>query len=178
MITGHGKKLAAQPSLSKLRLLDNSFPPATPDLRLADLRIASFTPQPVCNQDFAPKSFISRILTVPSQSIPSVFKILHKTRGEGLLGGPFMTRSHRGMGGKAKLAFALLATLLIVAASSISAHAQAQPNGVQATSIPLFEPAGIAYDAAGNMYIAELNENLIRNVFTTTVADPATLIVP
>ena len=70
--------------------------------------------------------------------------------------------------------FALLAAIFIFAAGPVLAHAQAQPNNVEATSLPLFQPAGVAYDAGGNMYIAELNENLIRKVdshgLITTIA--------
>jgi len=47
-------------------------------------------------------------------------------------------------------------------------------NGIQATTVPLTLPAGIAFDAAGNLYIADLNDNVIRKVdlagIVTTVA--------
>ncbi|HEY4382565.1 MAG TPA: hypothetical protein VGN01_19630 [Acidobacteriaceae bacterium] len=54
-------------------------------------------------------------------------------------------------------------------------HAQiAPPNNVQATAAALNAPAGIAYDAAGNLYIADLNDNVVREVnvagIVTTVA--------
>jgi sugar lactone lactonase YvrE len=47
-------------------------------------------------------------------------------------------------------------------------------SGIQATTAPLALPAGIAFDAAGNLYIADLNDNIIRKVdvagIITTVA--------
>ncbi|GGG83925.1 hypothetical protein GCM10011585_29590 [Edaphobacter dinghuensis] len=48
------------------------------------------------------------------------------------------------------------------------------PSNVQATAATLAAPAQIAYDAAGNLYIADLNDNIIRKVdlagIVTTVA--------
>ncbi len=60
-------------------------------------------------------------------------------------------------------------------AGSFNAQAQSGPaNNVQATAAPLAAPAQIAYDAAGNLYIADLNDNVIRKVdlagIVTTVA--------
>jgi len=50
----------------------------------------------------------------------------------------------------------------------------AQQNGIQATTAPLALPAGIAFDSSGNLYIADLNNNVIRKIDTagiiTTVA--------
>ena len=47
-------------------------------------------------------------------------------------------------------------------------------NGIQATTASLALPAGIAFDTAGNLYIADLNDNIIRKVdiagIITTVA--------
>jgi sugar lactone lactonase YvrE len=62
-----------------------------------------------------------------------------------------------------------------LAAGGSSALAQgAPPNNVQATAAPLAAPAQIAYDSAGNLYIADLNDNVIRKVdlagIVTTVA--------
>jgi sugar lactone lactonase YvrE len=62
-----------------------------------------------------------------------------------------------------------------LAAGGSSAQAQNGPaNNVQATAAPLAAPAQIAYDAAGNLYIADLNDNVIRKVdlagIVTTVA--------
>ncbi len=68
------------------------------------------------------------------------------------------------------IAFAFLAL-----AGCLSGHAQsAPPNGVQATSTPVLRPHGVAYDASGNYYIADTDQNVIRKVNTagtiTTVA--------
>ncbi|WP_213803524.1 Ig-like domain repeat protein [Granulicella sp. dw_53] len=54
-------------------------------------------------------------------------------------------------------------------------NAQTAPiNNIQATMAPLASPAGIAYDRAGNLYIADLRNNIIRRVdlagIITTVA--------
>jgi len=62
-----------------------------------------------------------------------------------------------------------------LAAGGSSALAQSgPPSNVQATAAPLAAPAQIAYDAAGNLYIADLNDNVIRKVdlagIVTTVA--------
>jgi hypothetical protein len=67
----------------------------------------------------------------------------------------------------------ILATIMAVCCCAL--HAQtAPPNNVQATSAGMNSPAGIAYDAAGNLYIADLNDNVIREVslagIVTTVA--------
>ncbi|HEV2710698.1 MAG TPA: SMP-30/gluconolactonase/LRE family protein [Edaphobacter sp.] len=71
----------------------------------------------------------------------------------------------------------LLAVVLAMGfgAGSFNAQAQSGPaNNVQATAAPLTAPAQIAYDAAGNLYIADLNDNVIRKVdlagIVTTVA--------
>ena len=66
-------------------------------------------------------------------------------------------------------------TLVAMMVAGASATAQsAPPNGVEATSAPLIRPHGVAYDASGNYYIADTDENLIREVSTagivTTVA--------
>jgi sugar lactone lactonase YvrE len=59
--------------------------------------------------------------------------------------------------------------------SSFRAIAQTAPaNNVQATAASLAAPAQVAYDTAGNLYIADLNDNVIRKVdlagIVTTVA--------
>lgn len=70
----------------------------------------------------------------------------------------------------------LLASLVIgMLAAGPRAQAQGSPaNNVQATAAPLTSPAQIAYDAAGNLYIADVNDNVIRKVdlagIVTTVA--------
>jgi hypothetical protein len=54
------------------------------------------------------------------------------------------------------------------------AHPRAVANGVEATTVPVSLPAGLAYDAAGNLYIAAMNDQVIRKVdlngIITTVA--------
>ncbi|WP_433984647.1 hypothetical protein RBB78_08425 [Tunturiibacter empetritectus] len=54
------------------------------------------------------------------------------------------------------------------------AGAQTPPSGIQATAASRALPAQIAFDAAGNLYIAELNNHIIREVnlagIVTTVA--------
>jgi hypothetical protein len=42
--------------------------------------------------------------------------------------------------------------------------ANGPPGNIQATAASLDAPAGIAYDTAGNLYIADLNHNVIREV--------------
>jgi len=44
------------------------------------------------------------------------------------------------------------------------AHPRALSNGVEATTVPLSVPAGLAYDTVGNLYIAVLGDNVIRKV--------------
>ena len=39
-----------------------------------------------------------------------------------------------------------------------------QPNGVEATAAPLVSPYGLAFDSAGNIYITDSGDNLIREV--------------
>jgi sugar lactone lactonase YvrE len=68
-------------------------------------------------------------------------------------------------------------TRILVAVSVSGSAAQAQttrPGNIQATAASLDAPAGIAYDTAGNLYIADLNHNVIREVnvagIVTTIA--------
>jgi sugar lactone lactonase YvrE len=69
----------------------------------------------------------------------------------------------------------LMSLLVAVSLSGSAAQAQTTPPGnIQATAASLDAPAGIAYDAAGNLYIADLNHNMIREVtvagIITTIA--------
>jgi sugar lactone lactonase YvrE len=69
----------------------------------------------------------------------------------------------------------LMSLLAAVSASGSAVQAQTAPPGnIQATAASLDAPAGIAYDAAGNLYIADLNHNVIREVtvagIITTIA--------
>jgi hypothetical protein len=57
------------------------------------------------------------------------------------------------------------ATLLLVG----GAAAQAPVNGVQATTVPLSLPGGLAYDSLGNLYIAATNDHVVRVVSPTGV---------
>lgn len=69
----------------------------------------------------------------------------------------------------------VLTPALAVALCCLSALAQTSPpNNVEATSTPLIRPHGVFYDALGNYYIADTDQNVIRKVSTagiiTTVA--------
>ncbi len=46
---------------------------------------------------------------------------------------------------------------------------QAPASGVEATTVPLDQPNGLAFDSAGNLYIADTNDNVIREVSTAGV---------
>jgi len=58
---------------------------------------------------------------------------------------------------KAAVAMAMLAVLSRFAVA-------APPTAVQATTVPLALPGGVAYDSAGNLYIAATNDHVIRKV--------------
>jgi sugar lactone lactonase YvrE len=64
--------------------------------------------------------------------------------------------------------------LALVNLSPSLAGAQAPQSGIQATAASLALPAGIAFDSAGNLYLADLNHHVIREVniagIATTVA--------
>lgn len=38
------------------------------------------------------------------------------------------------------------------------------PNGVEATSVSLARPSGVAFDAAGNLFIADTDDNVVREI--------------
>jgi len=64
---------------------------------------------------------------------------------------------------------------MLILAGCFSGQAQnPPPTGVQSTTVPLGRPHGVAYDSAGNYYIADTDNNAIRKVSTagiiTTVA--------
>jgi hypothetical protein len=46
--------------------------------------------------------------------------------------------------------------------------AQAPANGAEATTVPVSLPGGLAYDSAGNLYIAATNDHVIREVVANT----------
>jgi sugar lactone lactonase YvrE len=64
--------------------------------------------------------------------------------------------------------------LALVNLSPSLAGAQTPQSGIQATAASLALPAGIAFDSAGNLYLADLNHHIIREVniagIATTVA--------
>jgi hypothetical protein len=64
--------------------------------------------------------------------------------------------------------------LVFVNLSPSPADAQTPPSGIQATATSLALPAGIAFDSGGNLYLADLNHHLVREVniagIATTVA--------
>jgi sugar lactone lactonase YvrE len=64
--------------------------------------------------------------------------------------------------------------LVLVSLSSLMAAAQTPPSGIQATAASLALPAQIAYDSAGNLYIADMNNHIVRKMnlagIVTTVA--------
>ena len=77
---------------------------------------------------------------------------------------------------KLQPAWGVVARVLVaLSVSGSAAQAQTTPLGnIQATAASLDAPAGIAYDTAGNLYIADLNHNAIREVsvagIITTIA--------
>jgi sugar lactone lactonase YvrE len=80
------------------------------------------------------------------------------------------TRLKRAMPG---LLTVVLAMVWMTVGLSVLAQS-GPPNNVQATAVLLGAPAQIAYDAAGDLYIADMNDNVIRKVdlagIVTTVA--------
>jgi len=158
---------SATVSLNKLGPLDNPCPSTSPLSRPVSPFSSLFVLQVFSFLYFEWKSFLFHILSPTTRPNPFVFHILKYQEG----GGGVSVAARRS---RFAATFAVVAALFIFGGSSISAHGQAQANGVEATSLPLFQPAGVAYDAVGNMYIAELNENLIRKVDThgiiTTIA--------
>jgi sugar lactone lactonase YvrE len=68
---------------------------------------------------------------------------------------------------------ALLFAAMLAAATTLllssAAIAQAPVNGVQATTVPLSLPGGLAYDSNGNLYIAATNDHVVRVVSPTGV---------
>jgi sugar lactone lactonase YvrE len=62
------------------------------------------------------------------------------------------------------------AALARLGLSRTRAHPQnAQPGGVEATTVPLVTPLQLAFDSAGNLYIADSGDQLIREVDLTGI---------
>ena len=65
---------------------------------------------------------------------------------------------------------ARVAPALLVLPGCLYAQAQdVPPTGVEATTVPLGRPHGVAYDSAGNYYIADTDNNAIRKVSTANI---------
>ena len=74
-----------------------------------------------------------------------------------------------------KMSAMQMAPAFLAILSCLSTSAQnGPPSSVEATSVALDRPHGLAYDTAGNLYIADTDENIIRKVdlygIITTVA--------
>ncbi len=71
----------------------------------------------------------------------------------------------------------MLLPFVLGAATSL-AHALGQTASVSAVSVPLLLPSGVAYDASGNLYVAETQAHRVRKIDTsgriTTVAGDGT----
>jgi hypothetical protein len=62
------------------------------------------------------------------------------------------------------------AALARLGLSRTQTHPQnAQPGGVEATTVPLVTPLQLAFDSAGNLYIADSGDHLIREVDLTGI---------
>lgn len=60
---------------------------------------------------------------------------------------------------------AQLKALARLNSTAVHAHPEnAEPNGVEGTTVPLVQPYQIAFDSAGNMYIADSGDELIREI--------------
>jgi DNA-binding beta-propeller fold protein YncE len=60
--------------------------------------------------------------------------------------------------------------LALVNLSPCLGGAQAPQSGIQATAASLSRPAGVAFDSAGNLYLADLNNHIIREVNIAGIA--------
>lgn len=68
-----------------------------------------------------------------------------------------------------KLRWLAMGLALVNLAPSLSG-AQTPQSGIQATAATLALPAGVAYDSAGNLYLADLNNQIIREVNLAGIA--------
>jgi sugar lactone lactonase YvrE len=60
--------------------------------------------------------------------------------------------------------------LALATLSPCLSGAQAPQSGIQATAASLAHPAGVAFDSAGNLYLADLNNHIIREVNIAGIA--------
>jgi sugar lactone lactonase YvrE len=79
------------------------------------------------------------------------------------------TSSMQSHGFRLKLRWLAMGLALATVSPCLSG-AQAPPNGIQATAASLAHPAGVAFDSAGNLYLADLNNHMIREVNIAGIA--------
>jgi hypothetical protein len=60
--------------------------------------------------------------------------------------------------------------LAIATLSPCLSGAQSPHSGIQATAASLSHPAGVAFDSAGTLYLADLNNHVIREVNIAGIA--------
>ena len=60
--------------------------------------------------------------------------------------------------------------LALATLSPCLSGAQSPQSGIQATAASLSHPAGVAFDSAGNLYLADLNNHIIREVNIAGIA--------
>ncbi len=134
----------------------------------------STKPEVLSLEHFCRKLFFSNTLQQLSCAKSNFSKTLRQYPTPGGVGLSFF---HRGLRA-ASLVLALTLAGIIFSPSLIAqtkaqlnalgqlnaAHPHTLANGVEATTVPLAAPAGLAYDASGNLYIAALGDNVIRKV--------------
>ncbi|SFS18932.1 NHL repeat-containing protein [Granulicella pectinivorans] len=123
---------------------------------------------------FAIKSFVLNTLRLCSKLKSFLSNGLGKKCGRGWAAaqsGPLSFAS--GLTAKLALAAGFIFTFSAAAQTAAQLRALDQLNpansglaasGVEATTVPVSVPAGLAYDAVGNLYIAAMNDQVIRKV--------------